>query len=510
MHRFIQGGCLAMLLIGAALASAQPNGTPASEGKLVKETFYAAYLDGNRAGYIHTSIRELERNGQKLYATRIYLELTLRRFQDVVRQQVESGTVETDKGKVTAVWMSQGLGKDQKLTLAGTVEGEQLVVKVSGPMNLERKIPWNDQVIGLYREQQIFKEKNVKPGEKFSYQHYEPMVNAVVTVQAVVKDFEAVEIAKAKRLLLRVETVPEKILTVQLPPTTFWLDKDLQVVRTQTDMPSLGKLSTLRTTKETALSPVTPAQITDIGISQLIPLNRRIARPHDASAIVYKVVLPNDEEPAKSIAADNRQKIDNIKGKSFELHVRAVRKPEAIKEPAKPGEEFLKSNYFINSDDAKVRELAKKAVGQETDPWRKAQRIEKWVHDNMKILNFTEAMATADHVAKTLEGDCTEHAMLTAAMCRAAGLPSRTAIGVVYVDMPKGPVFGYHMWTEVYVQGQWLGLDATLGRGSLGAGHIKITDHSWHETRSLAPLLPVMRVMLGKVAIEVVRVESGE
>jgi hypothetical protein len=73
--------------------------------------------------------------------------------------------------------------------------------------------------------------------------------------------------------------------------------------------------------------------------------------------------------------------------------------------------------------------------------------------------------------------------------------------------MAKAPVFGYHMWTEVYVQGQWLSLDATLGKGSIGAGHIKITDHSWHDTRSLAPLLPVMRVMLGKPAIEVVQVD---
>ena len=97
--------------------------------------------------------------------------------------------------------------------------------------------------------------------------------------------------------------------------------------------------------------------------------------------------------------------------------------------------------------------------------------------------------------------------MLTAALCRAAGVPSRTAVGLVYVDDPdRGPVFGFHMWTEVWVKGQWLGLDATLGQGGVGAAHLKIADHSWRDIQTLAPLLPVTRV-LGKTRIEVVSVK---
>jgi hypothetical protein len=61
------------------------------------------------------------------------------------------------------------------------------------------------------------------------------------------------------------------------------------------------------------------------------------------------------------------------------------------------------------------------------------------------------------------------------------------------------------MWTEVCVQGAWLGLDATLGRGGVSAAHVKIADHGWHDTRSLTPFLPVARV-IGKVSVEVVKV----
>ena len=108
--------------------------------------------------------------------------------------------------------------------------------------------------------------------------------------------------------------------------------------------------------------------------------------------------------------------------------------------------------------------------------------------------------APASQVLGDLKGDCRQHAMLTAALCRAAGVPARTAVGLVYADdAQRGPVLAFHMWTEVWVKGQWLMLDAVLGQGSVGAGHLKIADNSWQDIQTLAPLLPVTRV-IGKVA----------
>jgi transglutaminase-like putative cysteine protease len=173
------------------------------------------------------------------------------------------------------------------------------------------------------------------------------------------------------------------------------------------------------------------------------------------------------------------------------------------------GPKFLKSCYFIKSDDEKVREHVRQAVGDETDAWRRAIRIERWVHTHMRKDNASDAFATADHVARTLRGDCTEYAMLTAAMCRAAGIPSRAVVGLVYVDSARGPAFGFHMWAEVWVQGQWMPIDATLGKGYVGATHLKIADHSWHDTQSLTPILPALRVV-GKTAIEVIEVNSRD
>ena len=224
---------------------------------------------------------------------------------------------------------------------------------------------------------------------------------------------------------------------------------------------------------------------------QSIFLRAAVPDMHEKDGIVYRISFKGDALPKELVVADDRQVIKNIDGKTFDLVINAKRKPVG-EGSEKAGPEFLKSNYFLNSADAEVQKLAIKAVGSEKNPWKQAQKIESFVRGFMLPADYTEAMAPADHVARTRTGDCTEYSMLTAAMCKVVGIPARTAIGLVYVNNLLGkPGLAFHMWTEVFVNGQWLGIDATLGQGSIGPGHIKITDHSWADVISFTPLLPV-------------------
>ncbi len=77
---------------------------------------------------------------------------------------------------------------------------------------------------------------------------------------------------------------------------------------------------------------------------------------------------------------------------------------------------------------------AKQAAGDEKDPWRVAVALERFVNREVKKKDFTQAFASAAEVAKTREGDCTEHAVFLAALARARGIPARVAIGLVYLE----------------------------------------------------------------------------
>ena len=490
--------------------------------KPVKETWDAVYIEGAKAGYFHTTVRETERDGQKLLSCIQAMRLGVKREGKVVTLRVETGDEETADGTVVGVSLTQYAG-DGKLTQTGRVEDGQLVLHTSSGDEV-RKLSWDDSVIGLARQERIFADKKAKPGDQFFYLSYEPTLQVVTTVRVTVKEPEEVDVlevkgegatAKAERVkkkLLRAEVAPDKVKVggrpLQLPALTVWLDSDLQVVRSETEQPGLGKFTVFRTTQAVAEEEgAAPALLPDLLISNLIPLNKAIAHPASVKEVIYRITLKGDDDPAAAFAQDARQRAENAEGDAFNLRVRAVREPKAMPPDAeKPGEEYLKNTYFLDCGCDAIKGLAAKIVGDETDPWRKAQRIEKWVHEHMKVSTAVDYVP-ASRTAEDLCGDCRQHAMLAAALCRAAGLPARTALGLVYdTDQDKGPVLAFHMWTEVWVKGQWMGIDAVWGEGGVGADHLKITDHAWADTETLAPLGAVTRVM-GKVKVEVVEVK---
>jgi transglutaminase-like putative cysteine protease len=368
---------------------------------------------------------------------------------------------------------------------------------------IERRIKWNSEALGPLQQEKLFASKKPKSSERFTFLRYEPTYNTLLTVRVQVKEREEVDVLGTKRSLLRVELTPDKLeapgQTIRPARAVWWLDDDFKVVRKQTDLEGLGTLVLVRTTKEKALAGGA-SSAPDVGRRSLIALNRSIVKPYDTRSVLYRVTVRDSDDPARVVVRDAHQETRNVKGSTFELLVHPPRPGKSGDEKA--GVEYLASSHYIDHDDARVRELARKAVGGETDPWKKAVRIERFVKNHLRTDN-TADLAPASRIARSLRGDCRQHALLTAALCRAVGLPSRTAIGLLYVYR-GGPQLGFHMWAEVHVDGQWLGLDSTLGKGTVSGTHVKITQHSWHEVQSLTPLLPVARV-LGKLRIEVLR-----
>jgi transglutaminase-like putative cysteine protease len=516
--------------------------------QLVEEIWEAAYLEEVKAGASHTTVQIIEVEGVKRFRTRTELDLTFRRYNTSVRLRLEQGTEETPDGKVVAVSMKQGQEKGPQLVLVGNLEGDRMHVRVDNG-RIERRLPWSDQAVGLYQREHLFQDRKPRGVEQFSFLRYEPTVNRLIRVQVAVGQAEEVALPSGKKTLLRVDMTPEKIEVpgqrVLLPPEVWWLDDTFVPVRRQIELEGLGAVILVRGTRAAATAaPAVPARLTDIGVNTLVPLNRTIARPYQTRAAVYRITVRGDPEPGSALVSDAHQEIQNIRGNTFDLHVhpvqvsrpspptplpRGARGQESSPLPpgargqessplapggrgvggegesASPGPEYLGSSHYITSADERIKTLARRAVGEATDSWKKARRIETWVKHNMKPDNGA-AFAPAAQVARDLRGDCRMFALLTTALCRAEGIPARTALGLLYVERGSRPQMGFHMWTEVWIDGRWLGLDGTLGLGGVSAGHVKIADHSWHNTQSLTPLLPVSRV-LGKLAIEVVSTE---
>src|SRR5439155_1931567 len=228
-----KGGVLVLVLLCAPVVRAQgPEPIAPPGGKLIKDQWDAAYLDGHRAGYVRLKVEEMPGTaGQKTMRVTQEMDLRVRRGSDIARIPVLTGTEETADGKVAAVFMIQGLGQNVTQELHGKVEGNELIVKAVGKQaNFEKRIPWNPRVVSALGELDLLRKRNPppKPGDKFDYLTYNPVVNTIVTVHVGIDHEEDVTIntvGGAQRLkLLRVTMVPDEIEGVQLPSQIVWYD----------------------------------------------------------------------------------------------------------------------------------------------------------------------------------------------------------------------------------------------------------------------------------------------
>ena len=234
------------------------------------------------------------------------------------------------------------------------------------------------------------------------------------------------------------------------------------------------------------------------------------------SVIKVKHIIPNSERsrmvryqltfkggnPGQIIPGDSRQSLEAGADKnSAILKVQSAGPMDGERGPEEVDAQYLKSNAIVTSDDRQVRLLALKATRGMSDPWQKAGAIQKWVYEKVRTKNFKTAFAAANEVARNLSGDCTEHAVLAAAMCRAVGIPSRVVVGMIYVDEQAG--FGYHMWDEVYVNQRWVAIDPSWNQSTVDAAHIKISESSLDGVSPFEAFTPIIRVM-GKLEIDVI------
>lgn len=67
----------------------------------------------------------------------------------------------------------------------------------------------------------------------------------------------------------------------------------------------------------------------------------------------------------------------------------------------------------------------------------------------------------ASVVARNGAGDCTEHAVLLAALARSVGRPARVVVGVLLADPGDGVAAFGHAWAEIHDGAGWRRVDAT-------------------------------------------------
>lgn len=472
------------------------------------EQWDAVLFDDVQVGYSHTAIRLTENatGAEALVNVDYVLKLRVNRFGDGSEPAIHISAVETTAGEPRSFAVQTLLGQ-QPLRCTGRVENGKLLVERQGDAGTVAPITLPADVLGFQGVEVSLRQRPLQAGESREVRTLDPLFMAIAENELQAAQRETVSLLGDTKDLLRIS------LTSNIPGQAklqyvLWADEQGNILKRESV--GLGiQQTTIATTKARAMQSAGQGSF-DLGNRSVVRLAQPLDRPHQRSPLGYRVTL-RESNPAQVFAANRLQTVKSIDDRTAEVQVSAFDWSSLVSSepgtptagPAPAGERVSAGdrdpNRLVPSDHPAVVRMATGVAAEETNPAAICLALEKFVHESIRQVNYDTVLGSAADVVQRMEGDCTEHAVLLAALAKARGIPARAAVGLVYVPSLQG--FAFHMWTEVYLAGRWLPLDATLGQGGIGAGHLKLLDTNFAEGDGLTALLPVAQV-LGQLQIE--------
>jgi len=504
-HSWLSRWCLACgVLLAPAAAPAGPIDVSHPPAGRFVDDWAEIYLAGQKIGYAHSAIAR--RDDRIDTATTMVMELG--RVNQPVKISIAQETTETVEGgplafrstmdMATMKMSTEGTIKDGRVTLTAEQFGLKQVQTYDFPGGAI--MTW-----GLYREGIL---RGFTPGTEYVLKLYAPELRqdgAVVSTTKIgeVEGFEH----RGKRLAGRRVTA-----TMETPMGSFetvsWVDEEGRPLKSRIPAPGIGDLELILTDQHTALGDFIPPELF---MNTVVKAGREIDAQR-AQRIRYRLAAKDPAVSLGEIPTSGMQAVTTRTPQAVEIVVTRQRH-QAGAEPAEATtphrSDHLGPNLMINTEDPKLIELAKQAGGGETEPFALGDRLRRFVTDYVTTKSLNIGFATAGEVCRTREGDCSEHGVLLAALGRLNGLPSRVVVGLAYVPRlgeQKG-VFGYHMWTQFFIDGRWIDFDAALRESVCSPTRIAFATSSL-KNAGLADLSLPLLSKIGAIDIEILEVES--
>jgi hypothetical protein len=466
--------------------------------------YYAVFVDGTKVGH---AINSRVVTGEQVTTTET-ADMTLNRMGKTVLMKTKEICVETVKGEPISFTSEQDIGIVMMKTEGNVGKDGTVRTRTTGMGAVqENTLVWPKGAVMAEGLRLIELEKKLKEGTSYDVNVFSPGIMAAVYSRVKVGAKQDVDLLGRIVSLTKVETVMSMPGTGEIASIGY-IDEQLRALKSIMPMAGMN-VEMLACTKEFAMSNNQPAEIID---KMFLTSPEPIEDVGSAKSITY-YLKPIAQTTNLMIPSSDNQQVQKLEDGTVIVKVEPVSMPMGGTFPYKGTDaniaEMIKPGRFVQSDDANIISLAKQAVGDAKDSAEAAKRIEEFVSKYVKDISLSVGYASATEVAASRRGDCTEFAVLCAAMCRAAGIPAKVTVGVAYVNDFEGKTgFGGHAWTEAYIGGKWAGLDSAFKAGALGkfdAGHIALASGNGEPANFFN-----MATTLGKFRVEKVIVEPGK
>lgn len=272
-----------------------------------------------------------------------------------------------------------------------------------------------------------------------------------------------------------------------------WVDAD-GTVRKMT-LPLMGfDLTMLACSRSCAKAPNQGADILLHALAQApAPLSPQELR----DGVILTMSARNGSAPLQ-FAQTGEQRVRTV-AHAVELRIAPIGVMPANGAEAPPTPADSQPTDWLQSDAPEIRKLARDGAGDAKNPSAQMLNLQEFVRRYIRTKDLNVGYASALEVARNPEGDCTEHAVLLAALGRALGIPTRVVDGLAYTDRYAGMdhVFVPHAWAQAWVDGRWQSFDAALP--GFDAGHVALSVGDGDPWRFFAGMDTLGRLRIDKV-----------
>ncbi|MES2674449.1 MAG: transglutaminase-like domain-containing protein [Pseudomonadota bacterium] len=136
---------------------------------------------------------------------------------------------------------------------------------------------------------------------------------------------------------------------------------------------------------------------------------------------------------------------------------------------------YLEASTFMETMDPQLIAAAQQATVRADTPAKKMEKLSIFTRQRLEKKPQFAGYATALQAYQSRSGDCTEYALLLAALGRVVQVPTRVVFGLSYSRERfhgKKNAFAPHAWVQAWVGGVWRSYDA--GLEVFDAGHIAL------------------------------------
>lgn len=121
----------------------------------------------------------------------------------------------------------------------------------------------------------------------------------------------------------------------------------------------------------------------------------------------------------------------------------------------------MAASFIVDFDDPAIGRLRQQLVAEQGGSPIDGAQVTAFVAKSMRV-DYAANADFASQVALSLQGDCTEHSLLTAALARSLKIPARIVQGVAMVHADgRWHAYG-HAWVQMHEAGRWVVRDSAL------------------------------------------------